>query len=80
MSTNIFWRPVNGGKSLSKMLKYAFQSSHLLDNNNSVFLTNEHIQFLRGIRAVSTDEELIEDCDLLINQIDSGIEIELYIE
>lgn len=80
MSTNLFWRPVNSGKCLSKMLKYAFQSGHLLDNNNSILLGNEHIQFLRGVWAVSTDEELQQDCELLINQIESGVEIELYIE
>lgn len=79
MSTNLFWRPIDSGQCLSKELKYILTNSGFVKNGPDK-LNYGDVPLLMGIRTASGDNEVKEECTLLIDAIEKYNEIEIYIE
>lgn len=80
MSTNLFWRPLDKGKCLSKTLKTILQKSGIMCSDQTQTLSDGDILLLRTIIEASSDEQVQSECDSLINAINQYSEIEIYIE
>lgn len=78
MSTNLFWEAVKPtrAKSLSTGLKWVIEKEY----GPEAILTEMDILFLKGVRAALSEEnEVARDCELLISAIEQYGTIRVWI-
>lgn len=80
MSTNLYWRPIKEGSSLSYTLKTVFRKSGFFRNDYKFTLDLNHLEFLRGLKVGLDNEQAVEEVELLISQIELFSKIEIYEE
>lgn len=79
MSTNLYWRPLKAGGSLSDGLKYILKSEGYFNREDRFQLTDNDLTLLKGVRAGSKDNRVIDDLTDLIVQLENGEVIEIYL-
>lgn len=80
MSSSLYYRLIKDGTLLSDELKRILKKS-LLNDKSTVILNRNHISYLEGIRdSVGKEDNIYKDVEKIIDLIENGADIELYIE